>query len=92
MIDEQLFCELQDLYNDNIKIFAEQNSGLIIEKINPLTIDAIEKVINYDGLVDKKYISKHYRNFTINPQPTDFQKGYTTRVEISPDISWEVKK
>lgn len=92
MIDEQLFMELQDLYNENINLFKQQNTGYLIEKIIPLTIEDVEKVIDFDGLVDKKYIYEHYINFTINPQITEIQKGFTTRIEISPDISWEVKK
>lgn len=92
MIDEQLFTELQDLYNENVKMFQQQNTGYLINKIHPLTIEDVEKVINKDELIDKKYIYTHYKNFTINPQITEFQKGFTTQIEISPDISWEVTK
>lgn len=92
MIDEQLFTELQDLYNENIKLFEQQNTGYLIETIRPLTKEDIENVIDYDGFIDKRYIQENYRNFTINPQITEIQKGFTTRIELSPDISWEVKK
>jgi hypothetical protein len=93
MIDEQLFTELQDLYAENLKMFEQQNSGFLIEKIVPLTIEAVAKAIDEDGiLIDKRYVFEHYRNFTINPQITELQKGFTTRIEISPDISWEAKK
>ena len=92
MIDEQLFTELQSLYEENIKLFKQQNSGYLVEKIYPLTIEDVEKVINYDGLVDKRYIHEHYRNFTVNPQITEIKKGFTTQVELSPDISWEASK
>lgn len=93
MIDDQLFTELQDLYTDNLKLFEQQNTGYLIEKVVPLTIEAVEKAIDVEGiLVDKKYVYEHYRNFTVNPQITEIQKGFTTRIEISPDISWEVKK
>lgn len=94
MIDEQLFSDLQDLYRTNIQAFKEQNTGYLVEKIYPLTVEDIEKVIDVDDsvIVDKRYIYEHYKNFTINPQITDVQKGFTTRIEISPDISWEIKK
>lgn len=93
MIDEQLFTELQDLYTENIKMFEQQNSGYLIEKIMPLTIEDVAKAIDEDGiLIDRKYVFEHYRNFTINPQITELQKGFTTRIEISPDISWEARK
>lgn len=93
MIDDQLFTELQDLYAENLKLFEQQNSGFLIEKIVPLTMDAVTKAIDVEEvLIDKKYVFEHYRNFTINPQITELQKGFTTRIEISPDISWEAKK
>ena len=93
MIDNQLFTELQDLYADNLKLFEQQNTGYLIEKVVPLTVEAVEKAIDVEGiLVDKKYVYEHYINFTINPQITEIQKGFTTRIEISPDISWEVKR
>lgn len=93
MIDNQLFTELQDLYADNLKLFEQQNTGYLIEKVVPLTVEAVEKAIDVEGiLVDKKYVYEHYRNFTVNPQITEIQKGFTTRIEISPDISWEVKR
>ena len=93
MIDNQLFTELQDLYADNLKLFEQQNTGYLIEKVVPLTVEAVEKAIDVEGiLVDKKYVYEHYRNFTVNPQITEIQKGLTTRIEISPDISWEVKR
>ena len=93
MIDNQLFAELQDLDADNLKLFEQQNTGYLIEKVVPLTVEAVEKAIDVEGiLVDKKYVYEHYRNFTVNPQITEIQKGFTTRIEISPDISWEVKR
>ena len=46
MIDEQLFSDLQDLYNTNIQAFKEQNTGYLVEKIYPLTVEDIEKVID----------------------------------------------
>ena len=92
MIDDQLFTELQELYNQNVNLFQQQNTGYLVEKIHPLTIEALEKVIAFNGLVDKKYIREHYRNFTINPQITEIKRGFTTQIELSPDISWEVKK
>ena len=93
MIDNQLFTELQDLYADNLKLFEQQNTGYLIEKVVPLTVEAVEKAIDVEGiLVDKKYVYEHYINFTVNPQITEIQKGFTTRIEISPDISWEVKR
>ena len=93
MIDEQLFTELQDLYNENIKMFENQNTGYYIEKIVPLTIQDVEKVIDVDNeIIDKRYIREHYVNFTINPQITEKAVGYTTRIELSPDISWELKR
>ena len=93
MIDNQLFTELQDLDADNLKLFEQQNTGYLIEKVVPLTVEAVEKAIDVEGiLVDKKYVYEHYRNFTVNPQITEIQKGFTTRIEISPDISWEVKR
>ena len=75
----------------------EQKSGFEISKIIPLTLDFVEKILDPEGLnrviIDKKYIYEHYRNFTINPQITEMQRGkYITSVEISPDISWEAKK
>jgi hypothetical protein len=92
MIDEQLFTEMQDLYNENVKLFQQQNTGYLVERILPLTIEDVEKVLDTDDYVDKKYIYEHYVNFTINPQITEIQKGFTTQIELSPDISWEVKK
>lgn len=92
MVDEQLFTELQELYRDNIAIFKQQNSGMLVEKIIPLTIEDVEKAIDYDGFIDKRYIYEHYINFTINPQITEIKHGFTIQVEISPDISWELKK
>lgn len=93
MIDEQLFTELQDLYSENIKLFEQQNTGFLIEKIIPLTVEAVEKAIGIeDLLIDKKYIFEHYLNFTVNPQITELQKGFTTQIEISPDISWEARR
>ena len=93
MIDDQLFMEMQDLYKENIELFKNQNTGYIIENVIPFTIDKVEKVIDIDGiLIDKKYIYEHYRNFTVNPQITEIQKRFTTQIEISPDISWEIKK
>ena len=92
MIDADFFEELKDLYKQNVRMFAEQNSGYFIEKVNPLTIDIVESAFNTNAVIDKKYIQQHFVNFTINPQVTEIQKGYTTRIEISPDVSWEVKK
>lgn len=94
MIDERFFAELQTVYNDNINMFKEQNSGLLIEQIFPLTIEAVAKAINApeDVLVDKNYINEHYVNFTINPHMYNVRQGYTTRVDIVPDISWEIRR
>ena len=92
MIDEQLFAELQELYRTNLTLFRMQNTGFFIDRVHPLRIEDVEKAVGFDGLVDKKYIDTHYVNFTVNPQPVEIMKGYTTRIEIAPDISWEVKK
>jgi len=94
MIDRELFTELQELYNENIKLFESQNTGLLIDKIKSLHESDIEKALEIpeNVLVDKKYIFEHFINFTVNPQITELQKGFTTRVEISPDISWEIRK
>lgn len=93
MIDKQLFSELEELYAENVKAFEMQNSGYVIDDIRPLRIEDVEKVLNTDEYVDKNYILTHYVSFTINPQITrEEQKIATTRVEISPDISWECRK
>ena len=93
MIDDKLYEELKELYKSNIQLFEQQNSGYVIEKINDLTIEALEKVIDSEKeFIDIKYIYTHYVNFTINPQITSVDAGYTTKIELSPDISWECKK
>lgn len=93
MIDEQLFEDLKEVYDKNVQLFKDQNSGVFVEKVNPLTLSAVERAIDVEGqVVDRRYIFEHYRNFTVNPQVTDEQRGYIIKVEISPDISWEAKK
>ena len=94
MIDRELFTELQELYNENIKLFESQNTGMLIDNIKSLHESDLEKALGVadNVLVDKKYIFEHFINFTINPQITELQKGFTTRIEISPDISWEACK
>jgi hypothetical protein len=96
MIDKELFNDLQELYKTNIEEFKKNRTALIIGKIHPLLLENVEKAIDVeDCLVDKKYIMQHYVNFTINPQITEeknFKNGQTYEVEISPDISWDMKK
>ena len=43
MIDERLYADLVDLYNENIKTFKEQNTGLIIDNVLPLNIEDIDQ-------------------------------------------------
>lgn len=92
MIDEQLFLEMLDTYKTNVLLFMEQNTGFLVERVVPLTMEMVEKVLDYDCLVDKKFIHQHFLNFTVNAQITHEEKGYTTRIELSPDISWEARK
>lgn len=90
MIDERLYGDLVDLYNQNVKAFKEQNSGLVIDNVYPLEIHQVEEILNTKELVDHKYIKDHFRSFTINPIVTDLDiRNGVHRVEISPDISWE---
>ena len=90
MIDERLFSDLVDLYNQNVKAFQEQNSGLIIDALYPLEIEQVEEVLNTKEFVDHQYIKNHFLSFTINPLVTDLDiRNGVHRVEITPDISWE---
>ena len=92
MVEKEFFNKLLELYEENIKEFKAQNTGLLIEKIHKLTEEAVEKEVNTKELITEKYIREHFENFTINPQITHIDKNYTIRVEISPDISWSYKK
>jgi len=90
MIDERLFADLVDLYNQNVKLYKEQNTGLIIEDVRPLLIEDVERLFDPKERIDHAYIKDHYRCFTINPQVTDMKiKNGVTSIELSPDVSWE---
>lgn len=90
MIDERLYADLVDLYNENVKTFKEQNTGLIIDNILPLNIEDIDQILNVNEYIDYAYIRRTYRSFTVNPQITNMEiRNGVTYVEISPDISWE---
>ena len=90
MVDERLFADLVDLYNTNVKLYKEQNTGLVITDVRPLEIEEIERLFDPKERIDHEYIKRNYRSFTINPQVTDMiVRNGVTSVEISPDISWE---
>ena len=90
MIDERLYADLVDLYQDNVKAYKEQNTGIIIENVYPLTIEDVEKVFNTKVVIDYEYIKKNFISFTVNPQVTEMIiKNGVTHIELSPDISWE---
>lgn len=90
MIDERLYADLVELYNNNVKIFREQNTGLIINAVLPLNIEDLEKLFDPNEEIDREYIRRNYRSFTINPLVTNMDfRNNITYVEISPDISWE---
>lgn len=90
MVDERLYADLVELYDNNIKAFKEQNTGLIVEDVLPLNIEDIERLFDPRERVDYEYIKRNYRSFTINPQITNMEiRNDVTYVEISPDISWE---
>ena len=92
MVDESLFADLVELYNTNVKLFEHQNSGLLIDKVYPLTIEDVEAIFPTKELIDTRYIKNNYIGFTINPVVTELEiKNNISRVEISPDISWERK-
>ena len=92
MIDERLYADLVELYNNNVKAFKEQNTGLIIEDVLPLNIEDIENLFDPHERITFDYIRQNYIGFTINPQITDMKiRNNVTYVEISPDISWERK-
>ena len=91
MVDERLFADLVDLYNNNVKMYKEQNTGLIIEKVYPLNIEDVEKLFDSKERIDHEYIKRNYLSFTVNPQVTEMKVNHdgVSYVEISPDISWE---
>lgn len=90
MIDEKLYSDLLNVYADNVKLFKEKVTGVVIRKVWPLTKEDIEKALGTTEYVDHKYINQRYRSFTVNPQITEMSvKPEATVVEISPDISWE---
>lgn len=90
MIDERLYADLVELYNTNVRLYKEQNTGLIIDDVLPLNIEDLEQVFDPKEFIDHTYIKRNYRNFTINPQITNMDvKNGVTHIEISPDISWE---
>ena len=69
MVHEKLFADLVDLYNNNVKLYKEQNTGLIIDKVRPLLIEDVEKIfINVKEIINHDYINQNYRSFTVNPQ------------------------
>lgn len=91
MIDEKLFADLVELYNNNIKIYKEKNTGLIIDYIKPLEKETVEKEFSHvKEIINRDYITKHFISFTVNPQVTEMIiKNGVTHIELSPDISWE---
>ena len=90
MIDERLYADLVDLYHDNVKAYKDQNTGIIIENVYPLSIEDVEKVFDTKAVIDYEYIKKNFISFTVNPQVTEMKiKNDVTYVDISPDISWE---
>ncbi len=91
MVHEKLFADLVDLYNNNVKLYKEQNTGLIIDKVRPLLIEDVEKIfINVKEIINHDYINQNYRSFTVNPQVTDMRiVNGVTHIELSPDLSWE---
>lgn len=90
MVDEKLYADLVELYSNNVKAFKEQNTGLIIENVRSLEIEDIEKLFDPKERIDRAYVDRNYRSFTINPQITEMKiRNGVSYVEISPDISWE---
>lgn len=94
MIDEKLFAELVELWDSNVKLFKQQHLGFLFDKVYPLNKEDIEKIINApnDVLIDKQYIKDHFKNFTINPQVMNVREGYSTQVDLVPDVSWELRR
>lgn len=93
MIDERLFADLVELYDSNVKLFKEQNTGFIVDRVFPLTIETLNKIIDVPNeVIDRNYIREHYRNFTINPQIMNVREKFTTTIDLVPDVSWEAKK
>lgn len=94
-LDPDVFEELQANYAKNVKNFKQQNSGLLIDKVSQLTEDAITTFIentlhiNDDTVITKRFIEQHFINFAICPVVVDAKSGYTTHVELMPDIICE---
>ena len=95
-IDQELFDDLQANYQENVQNFKTQNSGLLVDKASRLTEDMLIHFIentlhleNVDLIVDRKFMEQHFNNFAICPVVADSKGGYTTHVELVPDIICE---
>ena len=93
-LDPNLFEDLQRNYADNVNKFKQQNSGLLVDKVSRLTEDAVIIFIQNtlhieDGIIDRKFIEQRFINFAICPVVINSMPGYTTHVELVPDIICE---
>ena len=95
-IDQELFEDLQHNYQENVRNFKTQNSGLLVDNVSRLNEDDLIKFIqnvlhldNQDTYVDRKFIDQHFTNFAICPVVADSKSGYTTHVDLVPDIICE---
>ena len=98
-IDSELFEDLQYNYQENVRNFKTQNSGLLIDNVARLNEDELIKFIqnvlhldNQDTYIDRKFINQHFINFAICPVVAESKGGYTTHVDLVPDIICETYK
>ena len=95
-IDPELFEDLQHNYQENVRNFKTQNSGLLVDSTAKLNESDIIKFIentlhleNQDVYVDRKFVELHFTNFAICPVVVDSKSGYSTHVDLVPDIICE---
>lgn len=95
-IDPELFEDLQHNYQENVRNFKTQNSGLLVDNVSRLNEDDIVKFIqnvlhieDKDVNIDRKFIEQRFTNFAICPVVAESKSGYTTHVDLVPDIICE---
>jgi len=95
-LDNELFQELKENYEKNIKSHLEQVTGVIIENKEKVYEEQIIRFIENtlgtvladgDYYVDRKFIEQHFDNFNICPVMENLRYDYFMKADLVPDVN-----
>ena len=89
MIDNELFIELSALYQTRIGIYLKQHEDVIINTINPVTIQMLSNIFNETIIVDIDYVNRFYKNFSLDLFVSEVNCNGVIKLDISPTVVWD---